>query len=370
MAHPLPTRRLRTPAIHHSCGDYARHLARVRIGRRLLSYAWRPPESIEEMVHVFRRRNVPAWGIVCLLALCGCLHPAEVRTSAVSPPSPPPPAAPPSVARPVARQDLDAARQAVRSAPRSSAAYLRLGDAYLALGEVAEGANALRRAAELDSQSQPPLLELARLYKESGRYQDRECNVLRRLIALRTQDSVVYLRLGQIYLDLNWLASSKPLLETSVKLDPNSTAGQIEMAHYHFQTGNANLAISQMRAVHSKVVDDTVAANLLGQYYLAMHNYPAAEAVLRETLRLQPSDRDLQVELAFVLIQENRPEVLLEAIALLQGVIASGKRQVEAYTWLGRIYENQSRTEEAVAAYQKAVQLQPSFENVSQALGR
>ncbi|MCW3095713.1 MAG: Tetratricopeptide repeat [Chthonomonadaceae bacterium] len=276
----------------------------------------------------------------------------------------------PSVARPVTRQDLDAALQAVRAAPRSSAAYLRLGDAYLALGQVADGANALRRAAALDPQSEPPLVALAHLYKQAGRYEDRECNVLRRLVALRTQNPLVYLRLGQIYLELNWLEPARPLLETSLKLYPNSTAGQIEMAHYLFQSGNPNQAISQMQAIHRKAADDAVAANLLGQYYLAMHNYPAAETVLRETLRLQPSDRDLQVELAFVLMQQNRPEVLPEAIALLQGVIASGQRQVEAYTWLGRIYENQNRTEEAIDSYQNAVRLQPSFENVSMALGR
>ena len=52
-------------------------------------------------------------------------------------------------------------------------------------------------------------------------------------------------------------------------------------------------------------------------------------------------------------------------IALLQAVIASGQRQVEGFTWLGRIYETQNRTDEAIAFYEKAVQLQPGFENVS-----
>src|SRR5262249_12371816 len=71
-----------------------------------------------------------------------------------------------------------------------------------------------------------------------------------------------------------------------------------------------------------------------------------------------------------VLMQQNRPEVLPEAISLLQGVIASGQRQVEGYTWLGRIYENQNRIEDAIANYQKAVNIQPTSENVSLALGR
>ncbi len=258
----------------------------------------------------------------------------------------------------------------MHAAPHSSAAYLRLADAYLALEQGADGANALRRAAELDPQSQIPLLDLARLYKEAGRYEDRECNVLRRLIALHTQNSLVYLRLGQIYLGLNWLEPARPLLDTSLKLNPTSTPGQIEMAHALFLRGNVNQAISLLQALHHKAVGDTVIANLLGQYHLAMHDFPAAEAVLRETLRLQPSDRDLQVELAFVLMQQNRPEVLPEAISLLQGVIASGQRQVEGYTWLGRIYENQNRTAEAIVSYENAVRLQPSFENVSMALGR
>jgi predicted Zn-dependent protease len=319
------------------------------------------------MVHVFWRRNAPAWGVVCLLALCGCPPPAAVRTRPASPP--PAPVASPPVARPVTRQDLDAAQQAVRAAPRSSAAYLHLADTYLALGQIADGANALRRAAALDPQSQPPLVALARLYQEAG-YQDRECNILRHLVALRTQNPLVYLRLSQIYLTLHWLEPARPLLETTLKLDPNATAGQIEMARYLFLNGNTEQAISQLQATHRKVADNAAVANLLGQYFLASHHYPAAEAVLRETLRFHPSDRDLQVELAFILMQQNRPAVLLEAITLLQGVIASGQRLVEAYTWLGRIYETQNRTEEAIAAYQNAIRLQPSFENVSLALGR
>ena len=56
----------------------------------------------------------------------------------------------------------------------------------------------------------------------------------------------------------------------------------MEMAHYLFQSGNPNKAISQMQAIHRKAADDAVAANLLGQYYLAMHNYAAAETVLRD----------------------------------------------------------------------------------------
>ena len=338
------------------------------------------------MIHVFRRRNVPIVGVACLLAVCGCSHPAEVHLRSASPPTPSPPVTAPSVAkpiisqdfdavlqpiaRPVTHQDLDAALQAVRAAPRSSAAYLRLGDAYLTLGQGADGANALRRAAELAPQSQPPLVALAGLYKHAGGYEDRECIVLRRLVALHTQNPVVYLRLGQIYLELNWLKQARPLLETSLKLNPKSTPGQLEMAHYLFQSGNATQAISQMKAIHRKALDDAVAANLLGQYYLAMHNFAAAETVLRETLRLKPSDSDLQVELAFVLMQQNRPDVLPEAVTLLREVLASGRRQVEAYTWLGRIYENQNRTEEAVASYQNAVRIQASFENVSMALGR
>ncbi|MCW3055345.1 MAG: Tetratricopeptide repeat [Chthonomonadales bacterium] len=311
---------------------------------------------------------MPIGGVVCLLALSGCSHPAAVRMRPTSPP--PPPVASPSAAPQVTQQDLDAALAAVRAAPRSSAAYLRLGDIYMALGLAADGANALRRAAALDPQSEPPLLALARLYKEMGRYEDRESKVLLRLIALHTQNALVYLRLGQIYMGLNWLEPARPLLEKSLKLNPNSTAGQIEMAHYLFLRGNANQAISQLQTLHIKAANDVVVANLLGQYYLAMHNYTAAETALRETLHLQPADRDLEVELAFVLMQQNRPAVLPEAIALLQGVAASGRRQVEAYTWLGRIYENQNRTAEAITSYEKAVQLQPSFENVSMALGR
>lgn len=329
---------------------------------------WRAQESNQEVEHVFWRRYLPPGGLVCLLALCGCAYRAAAPTRPASPP--PTHVASPPVSRPVTRQDLDAALKGVRAAPHSSTAYLRLGDTCLALGQVAPGANALRRAAELDPQSQTPLLALARLYKGAAGYEDRECNVLRRLIALHTQNPVVYLRLGQIYLGLNWLEPARPLLEKSLKLDPGSRPAQIEMAHYLFLRGNANQAISQLQAIHLKAADDPVVTNILGQYYLAMHNYSAAEAVLRETLRSQSSDPDLQVELAFVLMQENRPEVLPEAVTLLRAVIASGQRQVEAYTWLGRIYENQNRPREAIASYETAVRLQPSFENVSMALGR
>jgi predicted Zn-dependent protease len=300
--------------------------------------------------------------------ICGCGR-------AVTAPAGPVPrtatlVAPNPARRPVTRADLDAALAAVRAAPRSSTGYVRLADTYLALGQLADGANALRQAAALDPQSETPLIDLARLYKQAGRYEDRECNVLRRLIALRTTNALVYLRLGQIYVGLSWVDQARPLLDTALQLDPNSTAAQVEIGHCQFLSGKTDQAIAQLLAMHRKAPDSSIAANLLAQYYLATHDYQAAETALRETLRFQPKDRDLQVELAFVLMQQNRPTVLAEAVALLKGVAGSGQRQLEAYAWLGRISEGQNRTEEAIAYYQKAVELQPEFENVSLALGR
>ncbi len=313
------------------------------------------------------RRGVRALCLLCVASLPGCAPHVVAR---------PRPAAPlletaaaPVATPPVTQRDLTAAQQAVRAHPRDSQAYVRLGEVCLTLGQVAEGATALRQAAQLAPQSQAPFMALARLYQETG-YLDHECDVLRHLVALRSRDPGVYLELGNIYMRLDWLTQAQPLLAEALKLAPDKADEPLEMGRYLLLHGDTLQAAHLLEAEHRRFPADPAVTDLLAQCYFAMNVYPQAEAVARETLRLRPNDPNVQLPLAYSLMKENRPEALPEAITRLQNVIQSGQRLSEAYTWLGHIYQTQGRTEAAVAAYENALRLEPSFENLALALGQ
>jgi cytochrome c-type biogenesis protein CcmH/NrfG len=264
---------------------------------------------------------------------------------------------------------LKAAQEAVAAHPDSSQAHRKLGEIYLDLKQLPDGAAELQTAVQLDPNSEPAYRALARLY-QSTRYLDYETEALRRLVTLRTQDPQVYLRLGQIYMELNWLKQAEAPLRRAAQLAPDSPAPQRELAGYEFESGQSDAAIQRLQAAHRRFPESVPNTDRLGQYLMAAGRIPEAEAMLRDAVRRQPADPTLERLLAYCLLRQNNPALLSEAIAILEKTVQRGQATASHYFWLGRAYERLGRTSDAIVAYQRTVELQPATEDVAFALGR
>ena len=318
--------------------------------------------------------RVSSYGVTVLLSilwLSGCARKDEARRtipgSVQGQPAPTSPA--PSKSAQPTLEDLNSAQRAVRAAPRDGRARFDLGLIQVALGQVPEGVESLRKAARLSPHSLAPDAYLEHIYQQAG-YLDWEVEALRHLAALHSPDPNVYLRLAQIYGQLQWLEPAGPVLKQALKLSPEAPDIQREMAHFEFEGGKTQEAIARLQALHRRDVHDPFAASLLTQYLVTVNRVAEAEAVVRETLRLNPDNVKLKLLLAHTLEIGNRPDVLPEAVSLAQDVLRTSPDNVEAYVWLARADERLQQHDEAQRAYEAVVRLDPTFENVALKLGQ
>jgi cytochrome c-type biogenesis protein CcmH/NrfG len=342
--------------------------------------------SISELPLATIRRSGPgpkALPLFCLLLLlCSCRNRDQAPQAVVEPtpaspavaplapaPSSTPAPAPDSTSSLPTSADLSAAQKAVRNAPRSGEARFKLGVIQVALGQTADGVNSLREAARLLPDSPVPDAYLERIYQQAG-YIDWELDALRHLVAIHSRDPLVYLRLAQIYSQLNWQEPAGPAIRKALELSPDSPDVQREMATYEFDTGQTHAAIKRLEDMHKRDPKDALATSLLAQYLLTLNGDAEAEAALRETLRLVPDNVKLKLLLAHTLEHANRSDALPEAAALAQDALKTSPRNVEAYAWLAEADERLGRRDEAQRAYQAAADIDPTFENVALKLGR
>jgi tetratricopeptide (TPR) repeat protein len=125
-------------------------------------------------------------------------------------------------------------------------------------------------------------------------------------------------------------------------------------------------------AVHSQSVGDTAQARLEYRSFLAdaLHRlakdrsqigeYPQAVPLFEEALKLTPGDPVLALDYAEAsLVARDRQK----AKSLAQGVLASDSKNARAHLLLGRAYLGMNENRRAKKEFEKAVALDPNFEN-------
>jgi tetratricopeptide (TPR) repeat protein len=265
--------------------------------------------------------------------------------------------------------DLAAAQQAARAAPGSSEARFRLAKVCIALGNVPDGVAALREAVRLNPRSEPALRTLSRLYQQIGCL-DSEIDTLRQLTALPSQDYRDYLRLEAIFYQLSWIDRTGPLLERAQRLAPDAPEIALAQASLSFLRGETAQAISTLQNSHRQHPENAEVVGLMAQYMMTVERRAEAESAAREGLRRAADDRALKLLLAYILLRGGDTARLQEAVTILQQVMQQGAPDAEIYCRLGQVYGALHRTDEATAAYENALRLDPTFENVAFALGQ
>jgi predicted O-linked N-acetylglucosamine transferase (SPINDLY family) len=103
-----------------------------------------------------------------------------------------------------------------------------------------------------------------------------------------------------------------------------------------------------------------------GQKYHRAGNFPQAEQVYRQALRLMPDLPEVHNSLGIVLAQGGKPA---EAEACFREAVRLQPEFVQAHSNLGNVLADRGRREEALACYANAVQLQPDFAQAHSNLG-
>lgn len=109
------------------------------------------------------------------------------------------------------------------------------------------------------------------------------------------------------------------------------------------------------------------ALSSLVEAYIRSGNHPKAIENLKRLIYLQPSDLELRVKLADALIKAGQFQ---DAENVVQSILQADQSNAGTWNMLGKIYVELKRKDDAVKAFQKAVELRPDLADARENLKR
>jgi tetratricopeptide (TPR) repeat protein len=145
-------------------------------------------------------------------------------------------------------------------------------------------------------------------------------------------------------------------LTQAVEADPHFTRAWMLLSQLYVFTGQREFALEELRMAydadpHQPVINKALVASLLG-----MQNYEEAISVLREVVKTNPDDADAFSNLGAALFALKR---YAEAAEAVEAAVKVHPDRPGLYTQLGSNYLHAGDDEKSVAAFRKAVAIDP-----------
>jgi tetratricopeptide (TPR) repeat protein len=293
--------------------------------------------------------------------------------------------------------------------------YAHLGVAYIRLEAYQEAIDALQNAIALDADLVDAHYYLGYAYVEQGSH-DKAIPHLERAIAIAPNLKRAHYNLARAYRESGNLEAATHAVTETLRLDPNyqrahELANSIKQAHYnrgitYLNDERYSEAVTAFQNAITLDPDFTTAHYNLGLTYLKMETYPRAVDALQKTITLDRTYKAAHHSLALAYLgqqelgkaREAAREVLKldanyqPARSLLEAIdpgftppetqttppleteepvnqqITPKPRQ-ETHYELGIAYKNSKMYTEAIAEFQKAIDLDPDFVAAHVSLG-
>jgi tetratricopeptide (TPR) repeat protein len=298
--------------------------------------------------------------------------------------------------------DIDAGRQAYEAS------------------DYAKAAQFLREAAAKNPQNAEVYLWLAKTYSEMQQH-DAAIASAEKAVALDPQNSVYHEWLGRAYGDkaehagifsgLSLAKKTRKEFETAVRLDDRNFSARQALIEYDCSApGIAGGGEDKARPQIEKLAQMDAAEGhyAAGNCRRQKKDFATADAEFTQALESHPKSANLIYDIGDYAMKHNRPEQLMSvadegekvsptdprgkfyrAVALVLTQNTGGDaefwlreylkcaphrngypRPFEAHEWLGRLYENEGKTQAAIAEYETALQLDPKSKSAGEALKR
>ncbi|RPJ81940.1 MAG: tetratricopeptide repeat protein, partial [Acidobacteria bacterium] len=258
-------------------------------------------------------------------------------------------------------------KRALALDPRSAAAHLLLGQAYLGMRSVslvAEAKAEFQQALDLD----PTLLwahfYLAKVYIDQGRY-DRAKEELESGLQQRPNVPHFLSLLGETNRKMGHAEAAIELNQQALKADPNMTPAYYYIGLAYMDLKKEDEAIA---ALESSIASPHVAPEMyltLGSLYARKKRYQEGEELCKKAVALDPSRPEAHVNLAQMYNIRGASDLALQELKLA----LDGKSfptspyyqqlQADAFFETGRAYQAKQKPTEALRAYRTALELNP-----------
>lgn len=166
--------------------------------------------------------------------------------------------------------------------------------------------------------------------------------------------------LGLIHAAREDYAQALPLLEAAVRERPESDAAHANLGAVLYKVHRNQQAAAELQRAVMLNPANVVAQQSLGQVFLEEHKPALAVTAFSAAVRLKPGDDDLALSYAAALIAAGQYDRANEALSS----VATAEQSALAQSLLGEIDENGKRFESAEKHFSRAVELDPSEENL------
>jgi tetratricopeptide (TPR) repeat protein len=247
------------------------------------------------------------------------------------------------------------ASEPATSTPDRATAYFHVGLANIYESEAGETGNAedARLAVEeyksaLNADPASPQLNdgLAELYFKIGRMKEAEATA-RGLLKSSPDDVEAHKLLGRIYL--------RQLSDASNAVSSSSPSGNV-----------LDLAIAEFEKIVSLTPRSVEDRMVLGQLYTVKHDPKKAEDQFKTAQALEPESEEVVLNLARLYAESNDLE---HSIKVIEAVPLADRTPKMEFA-LGAAYDQLKKPKDAIAAYQRAADLDPSDVHAIDALGQ
>lgn len=279
-------------------------------------------------------------------------------------------------------------------------ARLELGKIFESAGRWTEAEGQYRAAIRMTPGSAQAHVNLGVALHQMGRLREAAAE-LEQGVALRPKDPVAHYDLGTVYSDMSELGRAEASFRAAIDLRPRYEDAHYNIAVVHQRSGRIEEAARSYRRVLEISPRRVEALSNLGGCYLSMGRLAEAGDVLRRAIQADPSRSAPYVNMGSLLVRQgNVQEAIplfqkairldpMDAMAynnlavcfIKQGDLVKAEQEVlsairadprlpDAHFYLGTVYARTGRMEDAVKAWSRTLELQPSHGAALKALER
>jgi tetratricopeptide (TPR) repeat protein len=299
--------------------------------------------------------------------------------------------------------DAEAAlRRAVELDPKSALAWSRLSLAQIRLGRFADAVASARKATEVDDKYGEGFAALggAMLAADPKSWSDAIAQAQQGFF-LDPKNPIVNAAVGKVFEANGQLEQAAGAYRRALEADPAFAPARLALIQAELNRGNRDAALAEAKKVAAEmpaspdiqllIGEMTVRKGdyaealayleravkglpgnpdgwaLLGRSYHAVRRYDEAAEAYGRAVELAPANVNYRSTYGLILGQAGDLE---KGLAELQKVTATpGYKDAAGWANLGWIYRNLNKPQESIAAYQKALELDPKQEQAALGLG-
>jgi Flp pilus assembly protein TadD len=295
-------------------------------------------------------------------------------------------------------------RKALELDPKLNLARVRLASALLAQGKAAEAVAEARKATEADAKSGQAfaVLALALIAENKNNWNDAISQAQNGKF-LNERDPFVQVAVGRVFESNDNLDQAQAAYKKALETDPNYTQARAALLSVQVRRGDTEGALVEAQKLAAEMPQSAEIQLELGRLLLRKGDFTAAMPPLEKAAALSPGVAEAHALLGMAYQYNRKSQEALAAykkaaeldpknldyrttyglllglnkhhdagIAELKKVIATpGYKNADAYINLGWLYRNvePKRADEAVAAYKKALELDPKNEQAALGVG-